>query len=564
MSRYRVREKTPPSVRDALKAHTEVVADLLYARGICEPEAAAAFLSPHYEAHAHDPFLLPDMKEVVERVYAAARAGERVAVWSDYDCDGIPGGVMLAQFFSAIGCVVEHYIPHRHAEGYGLNEEGIAELAKRGVTLIVTVDLGTTDRAPIAFARTKGIEVIVTDHHLVSGELPDALVLNPKRPPAQAGGTYPFAHLCGSGVAWKLLQGLLARDRSLMPEGQEKWYLDLVGLATLSDRVPLVGENRMLAHFGLHVLRRAKRPGLAALLKLLRIEPRTLTEDDIGFMVAPRINAASRMDSPQAAAALLRAEDPEEAALLARELNRVNDARKGAVASTVKEIHKRLADAPAEGGMIVMGNPSWRPGILGLVASSVSEREQVPVCLWGREGGEMVRGSCRSPGGVNVVELMEEAKDLFEDFGGHALSGGFSLDERRVHELPVRFAAAYEKLRASREEPETLLDRELLIEECGSQTLRNVRRLAPFGEGNPKPLFLFPGARIGRVRTFGKENNHLELTLHGGESRISGIAFFSQPDSFTKAPEQDAKADIVGHLEADWSGRPRIRVVDVL
>ena len=202
--RYRVREKTPESVRAALKEHPELVADLLHARGIEEPGAAAEFLAPDFINHSHDPFLLLDMDSAVERVLRAARGKEKVAVWSDYDCDGIPGGVMLTQFLREIGCAVTHYIPHRHEEGYGLNEEVIAELAEGGVTLMLTVDLGTTDREPIAFAREKGVDVIVTDHHLVSGELPDALVLNPKR------GNYPFPHLCGSGVAWKLVQAVLS------------------------------------------------------------------------------------------------------------------------------------------------------------------------------------------------------------------------------------------------------------------------------------------------------------------------------------------------------------------
>ncbi len=561
MSRYRVREKAPHRVRAALKEHPELVADLLHARGIAEPTEAAAFLAPDFLAHSHDPFLLLDMDAAVERVMRAARDTEKVVVWSDYDCDGIPGGVMLSQFLRELGCSVEHYIPHRHEEGYGLNEAGLAELAGKGVTLILTVDLGTTDRAPVAFAREKGIDVIITDHHLPSGELPEALVLNPKR------GGYPFAHLCGSGVAWKLVQAILSKYRPEgYPEGREKWLLDLVGLATLSDRVPLIGENRMLAHFGLEVLRRARRPGLKALLKLLRIIPRTLTEDDVGFMLAPRINAASRMDTPATAAELLRAETEEEGRRLALALNHVNDARKGVVASTVKEVRKRLAERSLEApqSIIVMGNPSWRPGVLGLVASSLSESENVPVCLWGREGGEIVRGSCRSPGSVNVVSLMEEMGDLLEHFGGHALSGGFSMEERRVHELSGRFASAYEKLRGELEVPEVLIDRELHVEEAGAESLRQVRRLAPFGEGNAKPLFVFPNASVENVRTFGKENNHLELRLSHGESRISGIAFFSSLESFEKVPRQGLRADIVGHLEADWGGRPRIRVVDIL
>lgn len=558
MASYRLRERM----------HEDLVRDLLLARGIGEGEAAD-FLKPSFEGHSHDPFLMPDMEAAVLRVFAARKAGEKVAVWSDYDCDGIPGGVLLSEFLRGMGLYVRHYIPHRHEEGYGLNVDGIAALAEEGITLIVTVDLGTTDRAPISFARSKGIDVIVTDHHLPAGDLPDALILNPKR----ADSRYPFPHLCGSGVAWKLVQAILSKNRAggspTAPpfdyaQGKEKWLLDLVGLATLSDRVPLIGENRMLAHYGLTVMRRARRPGLAALLSLLRIKPRDLTEDDVGFMVAPRINAASRMARPETAAALLAATTPEEGATLARELNRINDERKGTVAATVKDARKRLAERPITNGIIVMGSPNWRPGILGLVASSLAESENSTVFLWGREGGELLRGSCRSSGSVNVVSLMGEARDLFDHFGGHALSGGFSLRQEHAHELEGRLSSAYEHLHSQGiEDAEVIIDRHLDMEEI-PRAFREVLRLSPFGEGNRKPLFLFQNASVSRMRTFGKQNDHLELSLEGSGSRIAGIAFFSTPDSFAKRPAVGMRADIVGHLEADWGGRPRIRVVDVL
>ncbi len=549
MASYRVRERM----------HEELVQDLLLARGVAV-EQSADFLSPSFEGHSHDPFLMPDMEAAVARILAAAKAGEKISVWSDYDCDGIPGGVMLSEFLRGMGLPVRHYIPHRHDEGYGLNVEGIAGLAGEGITLIITVDLGTTDREPIAFARQKGVDVIVTDHHLPSGELPDALILNPKR----AGSRYPFQHLCGSGVAWKLVQAILSKNRPAgFGEGKEKWLLDLVGLATLSDRVPLIGENRMLAHYGLKVMQKARRPGLAALLSLLRIKPRDLTEDDVGFMIAPRINAASRMAHPETAAQLLAATGAEEAATLARELNRINDERKGVVAATVKDVRKRLLERPIKNGIIVMGNPNWRPGILGLVASSLAESENSTVFLWGREGGELLRGSCRSSGGVNVVSLMEEARDLFDHFGGHALSGGFSLRQEHAHELAERLSTAYKKVSAATA-PEVLIDRQLDLAEASASTLSRIRSLSPFGEGNPKPLFMFPNAAVSKMRMFGKQNNHLELSFERSGSHIAGIAFFSTPESFQKRPEDGLRADVIGHLEADWGGRPRIRVVDIL
>lgn len=558
MKSYRLREQL----------HEELLQHLLLSRGV-HADATNAFLEPDFERDSHDPILLPDMGVAVERILAARKNNESIAVWSDYDCDGIPGGVLLTEFLRDIGLSVRHYIPHRHKEGYGLNKEGLDELVEAGVTLIVTVDLGTTEHDHIAYAKQKGVDVIVTDHHLVpdASHLPPALaVINPKRPDS----AYPFDGLCGAGVAWKLVQGVLQTLRTVEPSleypvGKEKWLLDLAGLGTLSDMVPLVGENRMLARYGLLVMRKARRPGLASLLTILKIKPHTLTEDDIGFMVAPRINAASRMDTPQIAARLLGAVDPVEAAELARTLNKINDERKGLVAATVKEVNKRLASGGlVESPVIVMGSPSWRPGILGLVASAVAEAHGKPVFLWGREGGEVLRGSCRSDGVLNVVELMSAAVGAFDHFGGHSASGGFSLAEDRVHELPERLAVAHQTLNlVDGGVREVLLDRELSLAEV-PHAHRALQKLAPFGVGNAKPLFVLPRVSVAGIRTFGKQQDHLELTLEQEGKRVVGVSFFSTPQSFTKEVSSGARVDVVGHVETDWRGGPRVRVVDAI
>jgi single-stranded-DNA-specific exonuclease len=554
MKTYRLREQQ----------HEDLLEDLLLARGVVGEAAVGEFLEPNFERDSHDPFLLPDMGVAVERILSAVSHGEPVAVWSDYDCDGIPGGVLLSEFLRGIGLSVTHYIPHRHAEGYGMNEKGVEELSEAGVKIIITVDLGTTEHKPIASAREKGIDVIVTDHHLVTpGEvLPSALaIINPKRPDSK----YPFDGLCGAGVAWKLVQAVLIKNRFTIGEGQEKWLLDLAGLGTLSDMVPLVGENRMLASFGLRVMRRARRPGVAALLAALKIKPAMLTEDDIGFMLAPRINAASRMDSPELAARLLTTNSMVEARELAARLNTINDERKGLVASISREVNKRLETSGVESPLVVMGNPNWRPGVLGLVANTLMQARGGPVFLWGRDGStgeEVLRGSCRSDGRVSVVEVMAAAgrDNFFDHFGGHRASGGFSLTQDKVHELPARLGSAFEALRFKTAAEEVVtLDRQLDMAEV-PHAHQALQRLAPFGVGNSKPLFIFPNTIIDGVRTFGKAKDHLELGL----GSVSGVAFFSKPDSFQKKIEKGARADIVGHVELDWRGGPRIRVVDVI
>jgi len=589
MKKYRVREQ----------AHEDLILDLLHARGVTDDDAMARFLEPDFDRDSHDPFLLPDMEKAVDRILHAKVEGEKVAVWSDYDCDGIPGGVLLTEFLRDIGLSVRHYIPHRHKEGYGLNIGGLAELKEEGVSLVMTVDLGTTEHESIAFANEQGIDVIVTDHHLVTTkskiseqtvwpeggpkaaegdprtfvkevlteelDLPPAFaVINPKRPDS----AYPFDGLCGAGVAWKLVQGVLQKMRATGAAGnyivgREKWLLDLVGLGTMSDMVPLVGENRMLARCGLLVMRRNRRPGLAALLALLRIKPGTLTEDDIGFMVAPRINAASRMGSPETAAMLLRSQNIAEAKEHAQVLNAINDERKGVVASTVKEVNKRLS-ALEESSVIVMGSPNWRPGILGLVANSLMQTHGKPVFLWGREGGEVLRGSCRSDGRVSVVAIMQQAEDLFAHYGGHTASGGFSLSEDRVHELGPRLAQGCQALlKDAVEENEIVVDRQLTLAEV-RHAHRQLPKLAPFGIENAKPLFMFQGVTISRLKIFGKNKDHLEVSLSQNGALATGIAFFSTQESFQKNLVEGMHADVVGHVETDWRGGPRVRVVDIL
>jgi single-stranded-DNA-specific exonuclease len=282
-------------------------------------------------------------------------------------------------------------------------------------------------------------------------------------------------------------------------------------------------------------------------------------------MVAPRLNAASRMDSPEMAARLLATKDKEEATQLALALQSLNDERKGVVAATVKEIKRRIEESQAlQRGIVVMGSPHWRPGVLGLVANSVAESTGAPVCLWGREGGELLRGSCRSDGSLNVVDLMRTAGDLFDDFGGHAFSGGFSIKEERIHELAPRLAESFELLKQQQAPlQEITLDRELDLAEV-PHAHKELARMAPFGEGNRKPLFLVPNVSIANMRTFGKAGDHLDVLLMRGDTRMGAVSFFATPDSFSKPLHNGMRADVVGHLERDWGGRSRLRVVDIL
>src|SRR3990167_3472972 len=390
------------TLRAELAEYDDLTSALLARRGILNKEDAEIFLNPSYDAHLHDPFLMCDMQKAVRRFADAILAGEKIAVWSDYDCDGIPGGVLMHDFLTKVGANFENYIPHRHDEGYGMNVDGIEKLAKGGVKLMVTVDSGITDIEPVARANELGQEVIVTDHHLPGEKLPDAFaILNPNaRPvrdktPSVSGSssastsngtrpdeTYPFKSLCGSGVAWKLVCATLAISpdiRSRIPDGQEKWLLDMVGLATIADMVPLVGENRVLPPYGLKVMRKSPRIGLQKLLRGMRVEQRAITEDDVGFMIAPRVNAASRMGDARDAFNLFITTDENEADLLAKKLEKANRARKAEAGAITRPGPPRGEGRGEARRIIALGDPEWRPALLGLVAGNIADEFERPV-----------------------------------------------------------------------------------------------------------------------------------------------------------------------------------------
>ncbi|KKS43617.1 MAG: Single-stranded-DNA-specific exonuclease RecJ [Parcubacteria group bacterium GW2011_GWA2_42_18] len=469
-------------------------------RGIKTAEEAEKFLNPDYARDLHDPFLLPDMEKAVVRIFEATEAREKIAVFADYDCDGLPGAAILHDFFRQIGHTnIEFYIPDRNSEGYGLSIKAVEKLAALGAKVLITVDLGTGDIQEVATATALGLDVIITDHHLVppdGGARAYALV-NPKL------GNYPEPMICGAGVAFKLVQALVKKygEYWKIPEGFEKWLLDLVAIGTLSDMVPLLGENRALAHFGLKVLRRDRRPGLTELWRQARVDTRFLSEDDIAFTLAPRINAASRMHVT---------------------LDRRN----------IREV-------------VVIGNPKWRAGVLGLVAGRLCEELRCPVFVWGGDGessGEL-KGSCRSDGSVSVVDLMSSlSDDIFTDFGGHELSGGFSMTREQVHFLEEALSESFRKITPS-----------------ASGT-------SPLSRGRREGVY---------IRQFGKGQEHLEITFldengpasPAGKRKIKAICFFARPEKFTRPPVAGGRINMLAHIELSrWNGSKdlRLRIVDII
>ena len=556
-----------------MKQYSELILALLAKRGVSEPKAIEDFLNPDYDAHTHSPFLLEGMDRAVARVLSAVTRGERIAIYADFDCDGIPGAGVLLDFFAKIKYGnVESYLPHRDREGYGFHIEAIEELATRDVKLIITVDVGTKAVEAVARAKELGIDVIITDHHEIIGALPVAVaVLNPKISP------YPFPHLCGAGVAFKLVQALLIEGRKHsapnfhdIPVGWEKWLLDLVGIATVADMVPLTGENRTLAHFGLQVLRKSPRPGIVALCKCLRLKQNEITESDIGFSFAPRINAASRMDEPDLALKLLTTNDSQEAEKLAMHLDRLNTSRKGIVGGVVREAKRRVRERfSAEEKVVVLGDTEWKPSLLGLVANSVMEGRSGIVCLWGRDALGRLKGSCRSDGSISVVELFAGAGSAFLEYGGHNAAGGFSVSHESVHTLHEDLVRSAEKLwRApASAEAESNPDARASLSEVTPALFKEVSMLAPFGIGNPKPVFLISDTTVSSVRKFGRSSNHIEVMLSCARTGRTARAFdfFKTAESFSCAPEVGESADILATIERDsFRGGLTLRIVDII
>ncbi len=557
-------------VRKELEAYDDLTANLLSRRGITTKAEAEVFLNPSYDEHIHDPLLLKNMPEAAERLAKAIREKEHIAVWSDYDCDGIPGGVILHDFLKKAGANFENYIPHRHEEGYGVNEMGIQKLSENGATLVITVDSGITDIEAVAYARTLGMDVIVTDHHLPGKELPDAIVVDHK----QEGETYPFRELCGAAMAWKLACATLAVDPTLrekVPVGWEKWLLDMAGLATIADMMPLIGENRVLVKYGLMVLRKSPRIGLQKLCKVMRVNQRYIAEDDVAFMLAPRVNAASRMGDPRDAFTLFTTNDEGEADMLAKKLEAANRGRRSAAAAITRGVHDKLSERFASGlipSIIAVGDPDWKPALLGLVASNIAEEYERPVFLWGREANQTTKGSCRSYGDVHMVELMTAAKDAFLEFGGHAYSGGYSLHPDKVFSLEEHLVNAFEKMPKKVTDELTRADLEITPAEATLSLLTKLNRLEPFGMGNPKPVVLFRDVTLSEVSWFGKTGEHLKLSIARDFDTIEAISFYAKRDLGKKLAllEAGRQVSLLVNLERDQFSKkrvPRLRIVSV-
>ena len=531
-------EAAARSLRGA--GYPALLAALLSARGVSSPEEAALLLDREREL-SHSPYLMKDMDKAAARIRRALADGERMAVFGDYDVDGITSTVLLVDYLRSRGADCLKYIPRRVEDGYGLGKEALRALMDQGVTLVITVDCGITGVEEARWARENGLDLVITDHHECREVLPDAAaVVDPRRPDCP----YPFKHLAGVGVALKLVLALdEQRSESLFAR-----YCTLAAIGTVADVMPMTGENRTIVCRGLEAIGGTDFLGLRALLQETGLADREVTSIQIGFVLAPRINAAGRMGEAELAADLLLTSDPARAELLARELCGLNRERQAVEQEIFAQAVEQIEFLPdGERSALVLSSGSWHQGVVGIVASRLSEKYSCPSFMIHLQNG-LGKGSCRSYGGFNLFAALESCQDLLVDFGGHELAAGFNIREEDIPAFRRRMNRCVCEF-CNGEKPVSSLAVDVVIRDPGWVTLEEMEalsRLEPYGAGNERPVFAVMGARVESLQGVG-QNRHLKLRLAMGEQRFDAIFFSATAAACGVAPGM--RVDAAFHLQ---------------
>jgi single-stranded-DNA-specific exonuclease len=532
---------------------------VLAARGVAIAADAKRFLRPRLD-QLHDPADLADGPRAAERIASALRGGERILVHGDYDVDGICAAALYTRWFRHLGGDVVPFAPHRMRDGYDFSDAGLAVAHEAGAKLIVTADCGSVAHDTVRRARERGIEVIVTDHHTVAATLPEAgAVVNPRRPDCG----YPEKDLCGTGVAYKLCQ-LVGRVLGAS-ESELDGYLDMVALATIADLVPLAGENRVLVAYGLRRLSSSRVAGIRALLRVAGVAPAEVTAGKVGFVLAPRINAAGRIGESADALRLLLTDDDAEAQTLAEDLERTNRARQEEDGRTLDEALSLLESEydPGSHFGVVVAAEGWHPGVIGIVASRVVEHVHRPVVLVALDG-DKGRGSARSIPGFHLYEALAECARLLRRFGGHRQAAGMDLARESLAEFRVAFnAAARARLTDEHLRPALRPDVELDLAAVDAKLVHWLSYLGPHGVGNPGPLFVARNVVLERPRQVGE--GHLKATLTSGAGRLDAIGF-GFAGRHTPHGVAGKPYDALFKLELnEWQGvsTPQARLIDL-
>ncbi len=540
--------KLPPEGDIPVRDLAKVVAQR---RGL---EPLDNFLRPSYESLG-DPFLLPDMELAIAHLEQVRRDGKKVAVYGDYDIDGLTATALLTEVFQRLGIDTISYIPDRFVEGYGLHAPALAELQQQGVDTVVTVDCGITAGEVIAEAASNGLDIIITDHHTLAEAEPEGAIalINPLR----ESNAYPERFLSGVGVAFTLVRALQQKFPDVLPQGQEKWFLDLVALGTICDVVPLVGENRTLATFGLTVARQSRRPGFRALAEVSASELTEITARDFSFRFGPRLNAAGRLEHARTSLGLLMSASQESARQHAKILDELNLARRELTDRIVAEADQQASQC-ADHRALVLADETWSHGVAGLVASRIAERHGKPTVILQIEG-ERAKGSARSVANFSLITALRQTPELFDRFGGHAAAAGMTLPTENIPALRSslsEYAARSDQTEQLRQVIQA--DLQLRADYISQAGLDQLRQLEPTGQANPEVKFYATGV-VRDIRWVGKDSSHAQMTITLSDGDIRAIAF--------RAREQWPWLEVGKPIEAlavvkssRWNGRERPEV----
>ena len=524
---------------------------ILTARGLTTRAARQAFLQPDYMAVKYDPFLLPDMKKAVARLKQAREQGEKIVIYGDYDIDGLSATALLLDAFGKFGFEdVDAFIPNRFVEGYGMTMGAVDKVRDMGADLIVTVDTGSLCHAEIAYAASLGIDTVVTDHHNVAETPPPSVAaVNPKFP----GHTYPFRDLCGAGVAFKLVQALQTELDGL-PDGYEKWLLDLVALGTVCDIVTLADENRANVYWGLQVLKKQQRPGLKALMMVAGVEPEQVNARHLGFGLGPRMNAAGRLETAQHALDMLVAHDGLAALEASEKLEELNGKRRG-IQDAIFEEACVQAEQLADDRVLVVSSGGWNHGVIGIVASKLVEKYKKPVFIIG-ERGEEATGSARSFGDFSAADAVRAADDIIIKGGGHGAAAGVTLATEKIGDFRRRVNEFYDSLQLTNQERYLLPRADVEIDdfsEIDEELVENLAKMEPFGNGNPEPVLKIARASVLSMRRMGADGQHVKLALRDKDGKVLQMLAFNAPEEFFSEPGDEVAAWFQPTIN-EWQG----------
>lgn len=560
---WKINKSAPGEFLKKFPEYQKITLQMLWSRGLKNQKEIDEFFNPDYDQDLHDPFLLKDVKKTLKRIEQAAKSHEKVAIFADYDADGICGAILLHEILEIYDINPEVYIPDRNSEGYGLNLKAIEQISKKGVKLIMTIDCGITDVEEVKLANKLGMDVIIVDHHEIPKKLPTAFaIINPKQKKCR----YPFKELAGAGVAFKLFQAV--RITKNLPILREKWLLDLAAIATITDSMLILGENRTMVKYGLIVLSQTKRLGLQTLMEKARIKG-NLNTYTIGFILGPRINAASRVDHGTIAFRLLLSKDKIEADGLADSLELKNQERQRQMERILKEARTKVLRTLDKKKIIFETDETWTSGLAGLIAQKLREEFWRPAFICQLSKSHVVCSARGGVAGFDVIKALDKCKGLLEEYGGHPFAGAFRADICNLEEIQKTLEkAANQKLKKEDIAPFLNIDVEVEADEVNWEVFKEIERFQPFGNNNIAPLFVMRRLKIIGMKNVGSKENHLKLYLEKetkkGVKKFSAIGF-NLVNSCAKIDLND-EIDIVFEILAnEWNNTKelQLKIVDL-